>query len=108
MLITAMRFVTVVIVALVLVACGHGAGTRIGTPAEERCDFDDMVGGQVEPGAKEPLVLPNKKAWEATFGGEEAARPHVRARLAGWPQRLVVRSVIRARAAVWSTPPADR
>ncbi len=75
MLITAMRFVTVVIVALVLVACGHGAGARIGTPAEERCDFDDMVGGQVEPGAKEPLVLPNKKAWEATFGGEEAARP---------------------------------
>jgi hypothetical protein len=85
-----MRFVAAVIVALVLVACGHGAGTRIGTPAEERCDFDDMVGGQVEPGAKAPVVLPNKKAWEATFGGEEAARPHVRARLAGWPQRLVV------------------
>ena len=79
MLITAMRFVTVVIVALVLVACGHGAGTRIGTPAEERCDFDDMVGGQVEPGAKEPLVLPNKKAWEAALGGKEAARAVARA-----------------------------
>ena len=48
-----------------------------------------VVGGQVEPGAQDPVVLPRKKAWEAAFGGEEAARPHVRARLAGWPQRLL-------------------
>jgi hypothetical protein len=87
-----MRFVVAVVsvVALVLVACGpHGADMRIEAPADERCEFDDMVGGQVEPGAKATVVLPRKKAWEATFGGEEAARPHVRARLAGWPQRLV-------------------
>jgi hypothetical protein len=91
MLIITMRFVVVVILGLVLVACGrHGAGTWIGAPADERCEFDDMVGGQVEPGAKELVSLPKKKAWEATFGGEEAARPYVRARLAGWPQRLLV------------------
>ena len=91
MLVTGMRLVVVlVVVAVVLVACSQDVSrTRIGAFADERCEFDDMVGGQVEPGAKEPLVLPRKKAWEATFGGQEGARPHVRARLAGWPQQLV-------------------
>src|SRR5919106_3186748 len=91
LVIAAMRSVAVLIAVLVLAACGgHGAGARIGVPAEERCELDDMMGGGVEPGANEPVVLPKKQAWEATFGGTEAARPHVRARLAGWPRRLVV------------------
>ena len=91
MLITGIRFAVVVILSVGLVACGgHGAGTRIAAPADERCEFDHMMGGQVEPGAKEPVLLPKKKAWEATFGGENAARPHVRARLAGFPQPLLV------------------
>src|SRR5258708_5255654 len=38
----------------------------------------------------DPVDLPRKRAWEASFGGKEAARPHVRARLAGWPARAVV------------------
>src|SRR5439155_12766260 len=29
------------------------------------------------------------KAWEASLGGEDAARPFVRARLTGWPSRLL-------------------
>ena len=48
-----------------------------------------MVGGRVEPGAADVVVLPKKQAWEAAFGGQQAARPHVRARLAGWPERLL-------------------
>ncbi len=85
-----LTFVAVVVLGLVLVGCGgRGVGTWFGGPADEHCEFDDMVGGQVEPGAQELVVPPKKKAWEATFGGEEAARPHVRARLAGWPERLL-------------------
>jgi hypothetical protein len=49
-----------------------------------------MVGGRVEPGARAVVVPRKKKAWEAALGGEEAARPHVAARLAGWPERLLV------------------
>jgi hypothetical protein len=87
-----MRFVAVVVFAIALVACGRqGIGTWSGAPEDERCEFDHMVGGQVEPGAKQPVLLPRKQAWEASFGGEEAARPHVRARLVGWPRLLASR-----------------
>src|SRR5262245_59003645 len=68
---------------------GCGVGTWAGAAADERCKFDDMVGGQVEPGAREVVALPKKTAWEARFGGEEAARPFIRARLVGWPERLL-------------------
>ena len=58
---------------------------------DERCELgEEVVGGRVEPGARDVVVAVRKKAWEASVGGEELARPHVRARLAGWPQRLVV------------------
>ena len=64
--ITEIWFAVVVMLSVGLVACdGHGAGTRIGVPADERCEFDDTMGGQVEPGAKEPVPRPKKKAWEA-------------------------------------------
>jgi hypothetical protein len=46
---------------------------------------EDMVAGIAEPAALEPAVPVRKKAWEAALGGERAARPRVRARLAGWP-----------------------
>lgn len=36
------------------------------------------------------IIAPRKKAWEQSLGGEEAARPSIRARLAGWPERLLV------------------
>jgi hypothetical protein len=35
-------------------------------------------------------LAPRKQAWQAALGGVEAARPHLRARLAGWPERAVV------------------
>jgi hypothetical protein len=37
-----------------------------------------------------PVVPLRKRAWEASLGGEEAARPLVRARLRGWPTRVVI------------------
>jgi hypothetical protein len=35
------------------------------------------------------VVAPRKKAWEEARGGQEAARPAVRARLTGWPAMLL-------------------
>jgi len=40
----------------------------------------------------DPVATPRKEAWEAALGGREAARPHVRARLRGWPERVLVDS----------------
>jgi hypothetical protein len=75
------------ILGLTLVGCGApGGARRVATPADERCELE-MVGGRVEPGARDVVALPKKQAWEAAFGGQTAARPHVRARLAGWPAR---------------------
>jgi hypothetical protein len=80
-------------VVLLLVACLGPSCARLGSrdrPADEPCELGaGVVGGRVEEGARATVVPVRKKAWEATFGGEEAARPHVRARLAGWPRRLV-------------------
>ena len=68
-------------------ACGH---TRWWPRSEEPCGFADMVGGHVEPGAVSVVVAAKKKAWEAALGGEEAAKPSIRARLAAWPARALV------------------
>jgi hypothetical protein len=84
------------LVALVLVAMTAGCGWRrlcavFPCPTPEPCELgDDVVGGRVEPGAHDVVVPVRKKAWEATFGGEVAARPHVRARLSGWPATALV------------------
>jgi hypothetical protein len=56
---------------------------------EARCPLGTIVRGEAEPAAADIVVAPRKRAWEAALGGEVAARPFVRARLAGWPlQRL--------------------
>ncbi|HYD47361.1 MAG TPA: glucoamylase family protein [Terriglobales bacterium] len=40
--------------------------------------------------APRAAVIPRaKKQWEAELGGENAARPHIKARLAGWPSQLL-------------------
>jgi hypothetical protein len=53
---------------------------------EEPCELgDDVVGGRVEEGAVEVVVPRRKKAWEASLGGEVAARPYVAARLVALP-----------------------
>src|SRR5262249_26269385 len=51
---------------------------------------ENVVGGQDEPEAGDPVATPRKKAWEARFGGEVAARPHVAARVARLPRPLAV------------------
>jgi hypothetical protein len=38
----------------------------------------------------DPVIPVRKRAWEEARGGEEAAKPHIRARLAGWPERLLI------------------
>jgi hypothetical protein len=71
-------------------ARGLPAWTGLGA-ADEPCELgEDVVGGAVEPGARDVVVPPRKKAWEAAHGGEEAAKPFIRARLAGWPRTLAV------------------
>ena len=42
-----------------------------------------------EPWVNDPVDTPKKRAWEESLGGKEAARAHVRARLLGWPTRLL-------------------
>jgi len=36
------------------------------------------------------VIPPLKTAWEHRLGGKAAAQPYIRARLAGWPERLVI------------------
>jgi hypothetical protein len=42
-----------------------------------------------EPWVNDPVDTPKKRAWEEGLGGKEAARAHVRARLLGWPTRIL-------------------
>jgi hypothetical protein len=61
-----------------------------GRGREEPCELgEEVVGGRVEPGARDVVVPVRKKAWEAARGGEEASRPYIAARLAGWPTTLL-------------------
>jgi hypothetical protein len=75
---------------LVLVSCLLAtACVRLGL-RDEPCELGrDVEAGHAEPEAAEPVPTPKKKAWEAAFGGEVAARPAVAARVAGWPRVLV-------------------
>src|SRR5689334_15005322 len=82
------RTVPALLVLVVLAACARlGPG---GAAREEPCELgDDVVAGAVELGALDVVVPVKKKAWEASLGGEEAARPHVTSRLVGWPERAL-------------------
>lgn len=42
--------------------------------------------GRPGPGPGDLVVAAKKKAWEDALGGEVAARPRIKARLAGWPK----------------------
>jgi hypothetical protein len=84
-----MRRVAGILIVVAAVACG-----RVMPDADEPCELgEEVVGGHHEPEALEPVPLPKKAAWEAAFGGEVAARPHVAARLAGWPRGGMVRDL---------------
>ncbi|MFO1371975.1 MAG: hypothetical protein U1F42_06140 [Candidatus Competibacteraceae bacterium] len=49
--------------------------------------------GQPGPSIRDPLIPPRKAAWENRLGGKMAAQPAIRARLAGWLERLLVNTV---------------
>lgn len=53
------------------------------------CDFEDVVAHQIEPGARDIVIAVKKKAWEEALGGEETAKPYIKARLSGWPARFL-------------------
>lgn len=55
-------------------------------PVDFTAPFADGAAGWHEL----PVPAPRKIAWEESLGGKEAARPHIRARLRGWPERIVV------------------
>ena len=77
-----MRCLLAIVVAAMLCGC-----VRPGPGADEPCELgNDVASGRHEPEASQPVPIPRKRAWEATFGGEVAARPQVAARLAGWPR----------------------
>jgi len=46
--------------------------------------------GHPGPGADDPVVAPKKQAWNEAFGGELAARPHLKDRLVGWPKQALI------------------
>jgi hypothetical protein len=86
-----MRCLLAIIFAATVAGCA-----RPGPVAEEPCELgEDVVGGHHEPEASQPVPIPRKRAWEASYGGEVAARPHVAARLAGWPEVRVGTSLPR-------------
>jgi hypothetical protein len=81
--------------AAVLATCfgllAAGCAWRAPSPVDETCELgQDVEGGHTEPAAADTVRAPQKKAWEASFGGEVAARPQVAARMTGWPRRLRV------------------
>ena len=85
---------TTALLALLLLTGTASASflSRLFVHDDEPCELgEDVVGGRVEPGAERVVVPVRKKAWEASLGGEDAARPFVRARLSGWPADVVVR-----------------
>ncbi|MDS4028918.1 MAG: glucoamylase family protein [Candidatus Contendobacter sp.] len=45
--------------------------------------------GDPGPSVRDPVIPPRKTAWENSLGGKAAAQPYIRARLAGWPERLL-------------------
>src|SRR6185369_8312754 len=83
-----MRRAVAMLVVASLAACSARPSVR-----DEPCELGQVVGGQAEPEAAAKVPLPRKRAWEAARGGEVAARPHVAARLAGWPRVRVARDL---------------
>ncbi len=60
-------------------------------PPSRRCPTDVAAGRIVLPAALRTRVnAPKKTAWEKARGGQVAAVPHIKDRLRGWPERLLV------------------
>ena len=76
------------LLAATMVACRPTARPRDDGDA---CVFGKVVGGVTEPSASEVVIPVRKRAWTAARGGERAARPFIRTRLAGWPSSDIIR-----------------
>jgi hypothetical protein len=79
---------------LCLLAVGLGIPSQIaadGGVHRRICPFVGGVWRKMEPaGALVKVIARRKEAWERSLGGAQAAKPHIQARLRGWPQRLLV------------------
>ena len=52
-------------------------------------DFSFDGSDPLVPAMREAVLPRNKKAWEDSLGGQQAAKPQIRARLVGWPERFL-------------------
>jgi hypothetical protein len=71
------------------------AGSPVASPSPAWIDAcPSSLGGGADDGSPvwedQPVVAPRKKAWEDALGGRAAARPHIQARLRGWPDRTLI------------------
>ena len=67
------------------------SGLLRGALEDEPCELGrEVEGGHAEAAAADTVVAVQKRRWEDALGGAEAAQSWVRARLVGWPDRLVV------------------
>ena len=62
----------------------------VGEPVDRRRCPVDFVRTTPIPQARERVIARKKKAWERSLGGEAAAKPHIQARLTGWPRHVLV------------------
>ena len=86
-----MRGAVAILVGVCLAACAPRVPL-----GDEPCELGrEVEGGHAEPEASERVSTPRKTAWEAALGGEVAARPHVAARLSGWPRTRLGRGAPR-------------
>jgi hypothetical protein len=77
---------------ITLAACVAASPRGAGGTKSPPCPLGTIASLEAErPSCEDdPVATPKKKAWEDARGGQEAARPHVRARLSGWPERVLV------------------
>jgi hypothetical protein len=76
----------------ILAILAYGIGMAVGNdlPVGEAPALKQDALPHGEPGTGDPVVAERKKAWEDSVGGEAAARPLIKARLAGWPSSALM------------------
>lgn len=63
-------------------------GARAADPDPDGCAAPDPV--REAAFLEFRVMAPKKEAWQNAHGGQQAAKPHVKARLAGWPDATLV------------------
>ncbi len=67
----------------------HSRRSKVNPGAYYLDDIALLKTGEPGPSIWDRVIPARKKAWEASLGGEHAAKPHIQARLAGWPSRFL-------------------